>query len=265
MKSEPLRILHLTDTHILEDPEATLHGVDSFTNLKSLLSTIQSDSWKPDVVIATGDLSQDGSAESYRRLRSLLTPFEVPVYCIPGNHDDVSRMQAHLKGGPILMERLVSRGSWYIVFLDSRVPGEEYGFLSDSELAHLEETLEQAPRRPTLVAVHHGPFPICPIPACQLENADAFLTILGRHEQVYGVISGHHHCEVDEHYRGVRMLVTPSTFLHVDHPNGPESREGSQLEDPHEFIPGRRGIRRLELFPDGQVGTRVIWRNVEQT
>lgn len=263
MNSKPLRVLHLTDTHILEDPEATLHGVDSFAALRLVLAMIRIDSWAPHVVIATGDLSQDSSAQSYRRLRSLLTPLEVPVYCIPGNHDDVSRMHAYLKGGPIFMERLVKLDVWDIVLLDSQMSGEEYGVLRDSELKALEEALGQASERPTLIALHHGPISICPLPQCQLENADAFLSILDQHAQVRGVISGHIHCEVDEHKQGVRMLVTPSTFLHVGHPNGLEAREACQLEHPHEFNPGRRGVRCIELYPGGQINTRVLWENRE--
>ena len=264
MNIEPLRVLQLSDMHILAEAKATLYGVDSFAAFKSLLTIMQSDSWKPHVAIATGDLSQDGSAESYRRLRRLLTPLEFPVYCVPGNHDDVPTMDAHLKGGSIFVERFVRLESWHIVFLNSQVPGEEHGALSDNELAALEETLRLAPSCPTLVALHHGPLSPCPMPQCQLQNADALLAILSRQSQVSGVISGHIHCEVDKHHRGVRMMVTPSTFLHADHPSGTEVREWSKLEEPHAFDPGRRGVRRLELYPDGQIDTRVIWSNEGQ-
>ena len=261
MNPEPLRVLHVTDTHILSDPEAQVFGIDSFTALESLLAMVKRDTWEPHLLIATGDLSQDGSAASYRRLRSLLSALGIPVYCVPGNHDALSEMHANLKGGPVHIERRVVSDPWQIVLLDSQVPGEEHGFLSDSELAALEETLEQTPSQPTLVGLHHGPFPACPMPPCRLENADAFLAILGRHTQVRGVISGHNHCEVDERYSGIQMLVTPSTFLYADHPSGPDIPEGRPFEETHELDPGRRGVRRLELYPDGRIDTNVIWNN----
>ena len=43
---------------------------------------------RPDIVIATGDLTERGSPHEYRRLRSILGRLELPHFLIPGNHDD---------------------------------------------------------------------------------------------------------------------------------------------------------------------------------
>ena len=45
MNPEPLRIVHITDTHILAEPGAELYGVDSFAALASLLAVMQRDAW----------------------------------------------------------------------------------------------------------------------------------------------------------------------------------------------------------------------------
>src|SRR5713101_1503128 len=145
MNPEPLRIVHITDTHILAEPGAELYGVDSFTALASLLAVMQRDAWTPHLLIATGDLSQDGSAASYQRLRSLLTSLGLPVYCIPGNHDALSEMHTHLRGGPIHLERRVVWDPWQIVLLDSQLPGEGHGHLSRGELTALAEVLRDGP------------------------------------------------------------------------------------------------------------------------
>src|SRR5207245_2859842 len=104
------------------------------------------------------------------------------------------------------------------------------------------------PGQPTLIGLHHGPLPVCPMPPCRLENAAAFLALLERYPQVRGVISGHNHCAVDEHHRGIQLLVTPSTYLYGEHPSGPQAPD-----------PRRRAFRRLELYPDGTLVTDVIW------
>jgi 3',5'-cyclic-AMP phosphodiesterase len=259
MNSEPLRIVHSTDTHILAEPGAELYGVDSFAALASLLAVMQRDPWTPHLLIATGDLSQDGSAASYQRLRSLLMSLGLPVYCLPGNHDVLAAMHVHLKGGPIHLERRVVCAPWQIVLLDSQVPGQAHGYLSHSEITALEEALRQAPDQPTVVALHHSPFPVCPMPPCRLENAEAFLALLERYPQVRGVISGHNHCAVDEYHRGIPLLVTPSTYLYGVHPSGPQVPDARQFREVHSIDPGRRAFRRLELYPDGTMVTDVIW------
>jgi Icc protein len=115
MNPEPLRIMHITDTHIVAEPGAEVYGIDSFTALESLLAVMQRDAWTPHLLIATGDLSEDGSALSYQRLRSLLTSVDLPVYCIPGNHDVLAQMHIHLQGGSIHLKRRVVWESWQIV------------------------------------------------------------------------------------------------------------------------------------------------------
>ena len=259
MNPEPLRIVHITDTHIIAEPGAEVYGVDSFAALESLLAAMQRAPWTPHLLIATGDLSEDGSAASYQRLRSLLTSLRLPVYCIPGNHDTLSEMHTHLRGGHIHIERRVVWDPWQIVLLDSQVPGQGHGYLSPGELTALEEALQEAPGHHALVGLHHGPLPVCPMPPCRLENAEAFLTLLGRYPQVRGVISGHNHCAVEEHHNSIQMLVTPSTCVYGAHPRGPQAPEEQQFWEVHGLDPGRRAFRRLELYPDGTMVTDIIW------
>ncbi len=42
----------------------------------------------PDVVIVTGDLAYQGRTEEYARVRDVLRALTMPVYVVPGNHDD---------------------------------------------------------------------------------------------------------------------------------------------------------------------------------
>ena len=40
------------------------------------------------MIIATGDLSEDGAGATYQRLAGILAKLTVPVYVTAGNHDD---------------------------------------------------------------------------------------------------------------------------------------------------------------------------------
>ena len=48
----------------------------------------------PDVVLVTGDCVDNGSLPEYQRFRDLLRPLQMPVYVVPGNHDQREHLQA---------------------------------------------------------------------------------------------------------------------------------------------------------------------------
>jgi Icc protein len=258
MCADPIRLLQITDTHLIEQPGAEVYGVDSFAALDRLLAEMKRSDWPPDLIVHSGDLSDDGTAASYRRLRSLLTPLALPVYCVAGNHDVRAEILTSLCGGLIQSVRRAVVEPWQIVFLDSEVVGKVHGHLGPEELTALKETLADAPHLHTLIVLHHGPFTVCPMAVCQLDNAEELWAILGRHSNVRGVLSGHNHCAVDEVHRGVRVLVTPSTCVQFEHPAAPPPA-GSGFWDVHLSDPGRQALRRLELYPDGEIRTEVVW------
>jgi len=257
MNGEPLRVVQITDSHLLAEHGARVHGVDTFAALERIVERIRSAAWRPQVVIATGDLSEDGSSGSYRRLRGLLLQLEVPVVCIPGNHDGREAMQAHLAGGSIQLQRVVALATWRIVLLDSCVTGKSHGRLGPAELDALRQALDAGGGQHALVALHHGPVSPCPMPECRLENADELLELMRAHPSARGVISGHLHCAIDEDRGGVRAIVTPSTCAFATHPTSAD--EVRPFLQSHQLDPARRGFRRLELHRDGAIVTEVIW------
>src|SRR6185503_16245185 len=80
-----------------------------------------------------------------------------------------------------------------IVALDSTIPKQSGGELSDSQLQWLDEALRGAPKKPTIVALHHPPFwtGIGHMDRMALLNPAALEAVIGRHAQVERVISGH--------------------------------------------------------------------------
>src|SRR5438874_2027771 len=81
-------IAQITDTHIKPEGVLAYERVDTAGFLARAVDHILHLDPRPDVVLATGDLVDGGTAEEYQRLRRLLAPLPMPVYVIPGNHDD---------------------------------------------------------------------------------------------------------------------------------------------------------------------------------
>ena len=259
MDSVPLRVLHLTDIHLFADPATRWGQAHPAAAFEHVLDAIADGTWRPDLSLVTGDLSDDGSDASYEQLRDTLAVLEVPVSVVPGNHDAAEPMRRAFAEGPVRWTRSVEAGAWRIIALDSQLVGEARGHLGADELAALESALRTSDERPTLVMLHHPVAPVCPMPSCQLKDAAAFFAITRRFPNVRAAISGHVHCADDRLADGVRSLVTPSTCLQAEHPTqGPVGEEPPFLEV-HAISAARRGYRRLELFPDGRIETEVVW------
>ena len=79
MPSDGLSLVQITDCHLLADAAAWLNGVDTAATLDATIDHILSNGLKPDAVLATGDLSQDGTAASYNRMKALLACFQATV------------------------------------------------------------------------------------------------------------------------------------------------------------------------------------------
>jgi Icc protein len=246
--TKPLRLVQVTDTHLFADPDERLLGVSTERTLAGVLEQIRSDGARPDAVLATGDLSQDGSPEAYRRGGAELGSLGAPVYWLPGNHDRPGVMKEHFVGGRIRAERGFRARGWQIVLLNSVVVGEVGGHLGDDELERLEGSLRAHPAQHALVCLHHHPVAMDTVwlDGVGLGNADAFFGVLDRYPQVRGVLWGHVHQAYDRVRRGVRLMATPSTcfqFLRG-------SREFALDASPPAY-------RWLELAADGGISTQV--------
>jgi Icc protein len=76
--------VQISDTHVLADDDEVLLGVNTTASLNAVLDQIKADPVRADLLLVTGDLSQDETAASYVKIADALTRLVVPAYCIPG-------------------------------------------------------------------------------------------------------------------------------------------------------------------------------------
>ncbi len=245
-----IKIWQFTDTHILAGPEARFLGVDSFASLNEVIDLALAGGGIPDLVLLTGDLSQDESADSYRRLAGAVSRVAAPVYALPGNHDRPELLMEMLSalGGRFSCQREVVCGSWLVVLLDTSVSGRVEGWLGDGELSRLDGCLAEHPEKHALVCLHHNPVPVGSewVDRLGLTNADQFLTVIDRHPNVRGLLWGHVHQEFAGRRGRAELLGTPSTCVQF-------KPQASRFQ-----IDGQApGYRWLELNPDGGIRSAV--------
>jgi Icc protein len=247
-RSDGIRIVQVTDCHILADADGRLRGVNTRRSFEAVLSAALENCGRPDLLLATGDLSEDGSPEAYRYLSAQFEAAGIPTFWLPGNHDDNAVMCAWLTGGPIRDARLVLTGDWLILLLDSTLADRVEGRVSPAQLDFMDGALRRHAERHALICLHHQAVATGSewIDAKGLENASEFRERLSRHDNVRTVLWGHVHQEARHSSDGIEWMSTPSTCVQF-RPGSREFALGD--EDP--------GYRHLVLDPDGGVDTRV--------
>ena len=243
---KPFKLLQITDPHLGGKPGTPLLGMDTDKSLREVLECIRKDE-KPDLIVATGDISSDGSVPSYIRFLKIMDEYfpDLPLAWLAGNHDDGAHMVS-VAGHPIDLSH--SQGAWHFVFLDSHVPGQTGGRFSDTELARLDEELAANTHKPCIVFLHHQPVLIDSdwIDQYALANAHDFFTVLDKYPNVKVVGWGHIHQEFESSHKGISLLATPSTCVQFE----PRSKAFKVSEE----MPG---YRIFDLFDDGAFKTEV--------
>lgn len=250
-----LRVLQLTDTHLIADPDGSLLGQRTRSTFEAVLELAQTSFWPPDLILLTGDLVHDEVPETYRYLARRLGRLAIPFLGIPGNHDRPDLLAEILDPEAGQGVRSVSVGGWHLILLDSTIAGEDGGRLSHRQLGEIDQVLTDQ-KGPALVCLHHQPVPVGSawLDAIGLCNGDELLSVLSRHAQVQGVLWGHIHQDYSVQRQGWRLLGSPSTCVQFQ----PQSHRFALDDRP----PGYRwlllhadgrietGIRRLAAYPD---------------
>ncbi|MFK0313309.1 3',5'-cyclic-AMP phosphodiesterase [Pseudomonas sp. NPDC090233] len=245
LSDAPVYVVQLTDAHLFADPAGTLLGLRTRDSLRHVIAQVRREQPRVDLLLCTGDLSQDGSVASYQAFRELTGEFGVPTRWLPGNHDEAKVMA---EVAPELVQAVTDVGAWRVVMLNSAVIGATHGLLEAEQLAVLDEALATAGERHCLVCCHHQPVDIgCAwIAPIGLRNADELLRRLDGYPQVKALLWGHIHQEWDEQRGGLRLLATPSTCI--------QFAAGSEDFKVSEEQPGYRWLR---LYGDGRLETGV--------
>ena len=201
--SDSIKLLQITDTHLFEADEGSLLSVRTADSFAAVVQEILNHQVQYEYILATGDISQDHSAESYQRFAESIAPLKKDCFWLPGNHDYKPNMGSVLPSPQIqAAEHVMLDEHWQLVLLDSQVVGVPHGRLSDQQLALLEEKLAENPQRHTLVLLHHHPLLVGSAWLDQhaLKDADAFWQVVGRFENVKGILCGHVHQDMNVLY-----------------------------------------------------------------
>lgn len=230
----------------------TLRGVNTSVSLKHVLSHYRKHDWAAHLAVCTGDIVHDDSAKAYRRFRKRLRKLDIPVACIPGNHDVPSLMRDELSQPPFSYCPDLEYGNWLLASVDTCVPGKAGGSVNEQTLARLQRSVDASSTQHVFVFMHHPPVSMDSawLDSVGLENAESFMQLIKRMPNVRAIAFGHVHQIYDRDHDGIRVLGTPSTC-----------RQFKPRQASFEVDDNPPAYRRLELGPDGSIQTELIWVN----
>jgi Icc protein len=207
----------------------------------------------PDLLDRTVVLTSVEYEPSYRLLQEILAELPCPLHVLPGNHDDRGAFNRVLLGGALVPGAphcwSFDHGGYHFVGLDSLEPGCPHGYVDDGQLAWLDGDLERHGGQPTIVFVHHHPWPLglAWIDGMRLRNGEELIATLRRHPRVRWLICGHVHLDQAIQCDGLTMLTTPSTCLQL-----------SKVSQARKALPGPPGFRIVDVAGD-RLSTRVVY------
>jgi Icc protein len=248
MPTPPLHVVQITDTHLFADEAQEMFGLRTNLSLQAVLNAVQQLQTQPDLLLLTGDLSQDETTASYKYLQTRVQRLNIPTYWLPGNHDqDEASLEQVLSGSPLRSDKSFCQGNWQFILLNSMLTGQVQGRLSSESLLWLEQQL-QSTDRPTLIAIHHPPVltGAAWMDAIGLENPEDFFAVIDRFSHVKLVLFGHIHQAFSSQRQDVYYFGCPSSCVQFQ-PNSPEFAIDQQPP----------GFRLVSLYADGRFETQV--------
>lgn len=234
-------LVQLTDLHIREPGRLAYGRIDTAIFLRRAVDSVLQLQQTPNAVVITGDLTDFGRAAEYAHLAEILAPLTMPVYLMPGNHDDRDQLRRSFPEHHYLgkfggfVQFGVSIGEMRLLCLDTCVPGQSYGVLDADRLAWLAMELANFRDVPVIVAMHHPPFRTLIGHMDEiglLEGREELESLISGFPNVERVICGHLHRAIEVRFGGTIAMTSPAPGHQVALDLQPKAPSAWVLEPP---------------------------------
>ncbi|HEV7417745.1 MAG TPA: metallophosphoesterase [Tianweitania sediminis] len=207
--------VHLTDLHV-GDPATDDHLFSNTqSTLQEVLALVATIEPRPSFIVASGDLSNRGDAESYGILKRLMEGASLPVVYALGNHDTREGFYAGMgiaastPDAPYDHDEVLD--GVHVITLDSSEPGFIGGTIEPKQFEWLARTLDTHPDLPKLIVSHHPPaLGEAPDAAhwrhIAFEQSERLADLL-KGRNVLGILSGHIHHDRVSVWNGIPVIV----------------------------------------------------------
>jgi 3',5'-cyclic-AMP phosphodiesterase len=243
-------VAHISDTHIMAPKEPNERSLERINFFQRCVKDINSLRTIPDVVIHTGDLTDNGLPQEYVIAKDILKGLNVPFFLTPGNRDgSISLMDSCTEDLNISKNHnskvyAVNEFSIRLISIDTSSARGPKGDLSKKKLQTLKSLLNDYRDKPTLLFMHHPPFSISfgegsYFEYDQLNSLKEFNGLIQNYTQIIGLFCGHIHRTYNTTLGNIAASVMPSIALDLS-----QERISNKVDLPvyhlHKFYDGLR-------------------------
>ena len=199
---------------------------------------------RPDLLLATGDLTERGDVESYGRLAEALSSCGFPVLMSLGNHDVRSNFITQFPHVPVVdgfVQYVTEMQGLRLIVLDTLEQGRHGGAFCETRAAWLRQMLADDVSTPTIIVMHHPPVEV----GIDWMNTDPdelwvqnFARAIENAPNIKSIICGHIHRSVVVPWQGTAVAICASTApqvsldLRLIDPEMPDDRSMIVAEPP---------------------------------
>jgi Icc protein len=120
----PFLLVQLSDFHI----GAEWLDADPVARLAAVVDSVRALRPQPDTMLVTGDIAHNATDAEYEQVLELLAPLRVPLYVLPGNHDERRSLHRHFgvpgaNAEPV--QYSADLGHLRLIAIDTTRPGED--------------------------------------------------------------------------------------------------------------------------------------------
>lgn len=239
IRNMTLNVVQFSDTHISDREDTSYKMLSSSKELlKDAIKTVNSIAGV-DFVMFSGDMVDIPTLEDYKSFYTILSELNYPSLNSFGNHDSavcISGTDECTKGLQIdeVLEFIkkcnpnymfdntyyafTPKTDYRIIVLDTVIRDEvtANGYLSDEQLAFLDNELNQNQDKVVVIFQHHPPLEPFKSDDHNIRNADKYLEILRKYKNPIFVFSGHYHAAKIIKEKNLVFVNSPSL---VSYPN----------------------------------------------
>jgi Icc protein len=243
-----MKIIQISDCHLFaDDKKVGYNNINPFHSLEKVLVSVTEH--RAELLLITGDISGDGTGQSYQHFSGLLQAAKIPcqIAVIPGNHDNQAQLTANIFDEYLWLQhpQLVLPNHWHIHLLDTQYH-RTLGHLSKNNLNALDEYVNRHSNDYHLLAAHHHPIPCGGwMDKHDWTNSQDFNAVVAKNQAIKGVIYGHIHTAIEQQINHCLYMACPATCWQYANQ---ECFATSDLKP---------GFRVINLLKNGQITTSV--------